>query len=461
MTVALAYIHEENVTHSFFASLQALTLYDLHHGQHFFGGGDNPLAMRCGTNGLVVARNKVAQRVLDGDYDWLLWIDSDMGFAPDTLDRLLDVADPADRPIVGALCFAQQEHDVDGYNGFATGAAVTIFDWSERDGGPGFVSRPWYPPNRLVRCDGTGSACLLVHRTVLEKIHREYGPVWYQQSVTSDGKGLIAEDLSFCMRAATVGCPVHIHTGVKTTHMKTEWVSDRQFWAQAYAFPALDPVDVLVPVMRRPHNARPFMEALRASSGLARAYAIADPDDVDTQTAWKEAGADVLISERGNRFSQKVNYGYTVTDADQEAAPWIFLAGDDVRFRAGWLDHAEQAAEISGADVVGTNDLANPRVTSGEHATHQLIRRRYVADVGASWDGPGIVCHEGYRHWFVDDEIVNAAKQRDTFAMALGSRVAHLHPAWGTADNDDVYRIGEHYADRDKRLFIERLRANA
>jgi hypothetical protein len=50
-----------------------------------------------------------------------------------------------------------------------------------------------------------------------------------------------------------------------------------------------------------------------------------------------------------------------------------------------------------------------------------------VAGVGASWDGPGIVCHEGYRHWFVDDEITVAAQLRGVFQAALGSHVEHLH----------------------------------
>ena len=58
--------------------------------------------------------------------------------------------------------------------------------------------------------------------------------------------------------------------------------------------------------------------------------------------------------------------------------------------------------------------MSNPRVISGEHGTHLLIRRSYIDEVGASWgtDGkgtPGEVCHDGYTHMYVDDEIVTAA----------------------------------------------------
>ena len=79
-------------------------------------------------------------------------------------------------------------------------------------------------------------------------------------------------------------------------------------------------------------------------------------------------------------------------------------------------------------------------MTDGDHATHLLIPAAYIDEHGASWDGPKVVCHEGYRHWYVDDEIVTAAKQRGVWAMALGLQVEHLHPVWGKAENDDTYR---------------------
>jgi hypothetical protein len=110
--------------------------------------------------------------------------------------------------------------------------------------------------------------------------------------------------------------------------------------------------------------------------------------------------------------------------------------------------------------VIGTNDLGNPRVTSGEHATHLLVRRSYVDDMGSSWDGPKVVAHEGYGHWFVDDELVTAAKQRGVWAMALGSLVEHLHPAWGKANDDDVYELGESHATTDRETFEARCKIN-
>jgi len=85
-----------------------------------------------------------------------------------------------------------------------------------------------------------------------------------------------------------------------------------------------------------------------------------------------------------------------------------------------------------------------------------MIRRAYVDEMGASWDGPKNVCHEGYGHWFVDDEIVTVAKQRGAWAMAFHSKVEHLHPLWGLAEDDDTYRLGQSHVEADKALFRSR-----
>lgn len=206
---------------------------------------------------------------------------------------------------------------------------------------------------------------------------------------------------------------------------------------------------VIVPAMRY-SNVERFMTSLRASGATATAYAVADPSETDAIHAWGVVGATVIVGE-GTTFAQRINTGYKATDE-----PWLFVTGDDVLFHKNWLINAQLIASRT-AHVVGTNDLTNPRVLAGEHATHMLIRRTYADEVGASWDGPGNVCHEGYRHWFVDDEIVTAAKLRGVWAMALSSRVEHFHPMFGKAKDDEVYRIGQAHVDADRELFERRL----
>jgi hypothetical protein len=457
--VTVAYCHGNEVAHSWHESLTNLIGYDLANHQRVIAGGW--LAMKCGTGGLVEGRNEaVASFLRERDAEWLLWLDTDMGFAPDMVDRLVDAADPAARPIVGALCFAQRETAADGMGGYRTEPRPTLFDWATGpDGNGGFIGRTTWPVASLVQVAGTGSACILIHRTALQAIGEKFG-TWYDRLPKPDG-GHFGEDLSFCIRAGAVAAPIFVHTGVRASHLKFEWLQEADYWATATAPPASQRTAVVVPVMRRPESAAPFMASLRASTGLADVFAIADEADTDTVRAWEAAGAVVLHATTGDEapgtFAQKVNHGARYLTVHDFAHPWLFMTGDDVRFHPGWLDHA-QAIAGDRFDVVGTNDLGNPRVTSGEHATHLLIRRTYVAETGASWDGPGSVAHAGYRHWFVDNEIVTAAKQRGVWAMALGSRVEHLHPRWGKGEQDEVYRLGAEHADADADLFRARLK---
>lgn len=448
-TVVCSYLHGNEPSHSFLVSLESLIGHDLANNARVIRGGVH--RTRAGAAGIVDGRNKAVKTFLDDTTSPWLWIvDDDMGFAPDTVERLIASADPIERPVVGGLCFSLKEVAPDGLGGFRCLPVPTIYQWAKRaDGKEGFSPRICYPINSLVRVAGTGAACLLVHRSILEMIRETDGDAWFDQVINPSSGERISEDLSFCYRVLAAGKPVYVDTAVKTTHYKSMWVAESDYWRHYAPPPATEPVDVIVPVLHRPQNVKPFMESLRASTGLATAWFVCDPDDVDEIVAVEEHGGRVL--EHPGTFAEKANYAYRNTLGTE----WLFLAGDDVKFRPGWLDHAQNIGNTHNASVVGTNDLGNPRVLAGEHATHMLIRRSYVDEVGASWDGPGVVAHE-YRHWFVDDEIVTAAKQRGVWQMALGSIVEHMHPLFGKGQDDDVYRLGQASSEADREVFIRR-----
>ena len=225
--VAVAYVHGTEVAHSWHQSMQALIAYDLAHNQHVIGGGW--FATRYGTGGIVQARNDTVNAFLEQcDADWLFWVDTDMGFAADSVDRLLEAADPIERPIVGGLCFAMREVGVDSAGGYLVQPTTTIYDWVKtEDGQQGFWTRHDYERNTLTVCAGTGSAFIIIHRSVLEKIRDEYGKSWYSPVFNKSVNMTISEDLSFCSRAGALGIPIHVHTGVRTTHLKQVWLDER------------------------------------------------------------------------------------------------------------------------------------------------------------------------------------------------------------------------------------------
>ncbi len=225
-TVTLAYVHDTEVAASFHDSLVNLLLLDAANEQRVVRGGY--IAVRYGTGGITAARNQVAEAFLVQSADWLFVVDTDMGFAPDTLERLLAAADPAERPIMGALCFAWRELEADGLSGYRCQPRPTIFEYVPTAEGDKFMGVSQYAPDTVVQCAGTGSACILIHRSVIERIHDAYGPTWYERIKGTDGS-LLGEDISFCVRAGACGIPIHVHTGVKTSHLKQLWVSEADF----------------------------------------------------------------------------------------------------------------------------------------------------------------------------------------------------------------------------------------
>jgi Predicted glycosyltransferases len=198
--VTVAYVGNNMVHYSWHHSLFQLVAYDGVNSNRLRTGGF--IAMRCGTNGLVEARNKAVQTFLEEDKaDWLFWIDTDMGFEPDVVDRLFEAADPEKRPMVGALCFSWHEDEPDTMGGYRHTATPTVYDWAHIDGQYGWQVRWQYPDNTLTPVGGTGAACVLIHRSVFEKIQAEHGRVWYDRIVNVTTGQLIGEDLSFCLRA--------------------------------------------------------------------------------------------------------------------------------------------------------------------------------------------------------------------------------------------------------------------
>lgn len=221
--------------------------------------------------------------------------------------------------------------------------------------------------------------------------------------------------------------------------------------------PKADAVAVIVPALSRPQNVQPLVDSLNATQrGIATVYFVCDATDVEQVEAVNAAGAKVIAYNDTNgpgSYAEKVNAGFKAT-----TEPWVFVCGDDVRFHKGWIDAAREVSDRF--DVIGTNDhpdgKGNPRVASGSHADHFFIRRAYVDQEGASLDGPGVVAHEGYRHFYTDVEIIELAKARRTFTPCLASLVEHIHPDLGHGEADDTYRKGWSQREHDEKVWRKR-----
>lgn len=229
-SVFVATPHRPDVQANFTYSLLRMFAHDSH-GVIARGGG--PLLTNATPMNLPDVRNTIIKGMLaETSADWLLWVDADAGFDADLAERLMEAADPVERPIVGALAFMVCKRESDAKGGWRWTLAPTIYNYqSDATGKKGFIPRYDYPENTLVRVGATGCHALLIHRSVLEKVRAGYGDTWFTRHVLpgNEDLGLMGEDFSFCVKAATAGFPVYVHTGVKTTHQQTVWIGEDDY----------------------------------------------------------------------------------------------------------------------------------------------------------------------------------------------------------------------------------------
>lgn len=223
-------------------------------------------------------------------------------------------------------------------------------------------------------------------------------------------------------------------------------------------------VAVLIPVLGRPERVRPVFDSLVASDPRADPWFLCSPDDAEEIAALEAIPKDEWVSSGLRRvivgwppghadYARKMNLGYELARTD--GYDWVFLGADDLIFHPEWLDRCLRVWERTYACVIGTNDLGNARVIAGHHSTHTLVHTDYLECGGVADDPTRILC-EAYDHNFVDDEFVQTAMARGTYAHAHYAMVEHLHPNWAKGQEDETYRKGVRRFADDQKIFARR-----
>lgn len=158
------------------------------------------------------SRNGLGKQALAGDFDYVLWLDSDMVFDPDLMERMIKKLQDEDLDILTGLYFRRvPPYSPVLFNSLNYGDNKAT--WSE------FTE---LPENALIEVGGCGFGCVLMSTEVLMSVQSKFNTMFQPM------QGL-GEDLAFCWRARQCGYKIMCDTSLVVGHVG-QCVANDKYW---------------------------------------------------------------------------------------------------------------------------------------------------------------------------------------------------------------------------------------
>lgn len=147
------------------------------------------------------SRNNLAKAAIKSEADWVLWLDSDMTFRPDFLERMVKVCEDNDIEFLSGLYFRRNPPYstvlFDKLEATEKGCAYTTFE---------------SVPDGIFEVGGCGFGGVLMKTDVLLDVAGKYGRIF-------DPLPGMGEDISFCWRARQCGYKIFCDSSLEMGHI--------------------------------------------------------------------------------------------------------------------------------------------------------------------------------------------------------------------------------------------------
>jgi GT2 family glycosyltransferase len=147
------------------------------------------------------------------DFDWVLWVDSDIVLNEEALQKVWLSADKDTRPVVTGTYFISKENE-----GSLMAPYPAVFNWIEGEEYKIAYLHP-LPKDKLVQTGSAGFGFVLMHRNAITKMRLTHGAIPYFNE-TGVGEQFVSEDINFFRLMNKAGVPLYTHTGALVKHMK-------------------------------------------------------------------------------------------------------------------------------------------------------------------------------------------------------------------------------------------------
>lgn len=177
--------------------------------------GDTMIGFEVGS--LVYnARNNLARQAIKAEADYVLWLDSDMVFSPDLLQRMMKVSKEHDIDFLTGLCFRRKPP-----------YTPCLFDKLERlenGAGASYTALMSVPDGRF-KVGGCGFAGVLMTTDVILSVSAKFGGRMF------DPLPGFGEDVAFCWRARQCGYDIWCDSEIELGHVGNCIVTRKYFEA--------------------------------------------------------------------------------------------------------------------------------------------------------------------------------------------------------------------------------------
>jgi len=181
---------------------------------------NNQYSYNVRTGSLVyIARNQIALNAIENGFNYLVFFDSDMVLAPDTLSRLIKDVEPNGIEFVSGLCFTR--------NTPVEPTILSRLEWMQDNDGAHEHSEVCkkYLKDDLFEIAGAGMACCIISVDMIKEITLAFkqGPF--------DPMPRLSEDYAFCWRARQIGKKLWCDSGIKPGHCGTYIYTEKDYVA--------------------------------------------------------------------------------------------------------------------------------------------------------------------------------------------------------------------------------------
>jgi len=147
------------------------------------------------------------------DFDWVLWVDSDIVLTKEALNKVWSAAHPIDRPVVTGTYFISKENER-----ALMAPYPAIFNWvADNDYQISYVHP--LPKDVILKVGSAGFGFVLMHRNAITQMRKVHGTIPYFNE-TGVGEKFVSEDINFFRLMHKAGVPLYSHTGATVQHMK-------------------------------------------------------------------------------------------------------------------------------------------------------------------------------------------------------------------------------------------------